>query len=111
MTVYVDEPVDYGPALRGRGLRHTVWAHMTADTREELHAFADRLGLRRAWFQDHPVRWHYDITAPKHTAALRLGARQITRRELGAILTARRTAGTPAPTPPEEQRDATHRTT
>jgi hypothetical protein len=26
--------------------------HLRADTREELHAFAGRIGLQRTWFQD-----------------------------------------------------------
>lgn len=26
--------------------------HLTADTLDELHAFAARLGLKRVWFQD-----------------------------------------------------------
>lgn len=38
---------------------------MQADTPEELHTMAGRLGLRREWFQTKPGRpWHdhYDLT-------------------------------------------------
>jgi hypothetical protein len=92
MTVYVDEARDYGEVARCRGLRWTRWAHLTADSREELHRFAARLGLRRAWFQDHPVGWHYDITPGKRAQALRLGACAITWRELGVLVAQRRAA-------------------
>ena len=47
MTVYVDDA--HIPATVGR---HTSsWCHLTADSPEELHEFAGRLGLRRSYFQ------------------------------------------------------------
>jgi hypothetical protein len=73
MAVYVDDAAI--PATVGRITSN--WSHLIADDRDELHAFATRLGLRRAWFQD-PVltgkpraapgsraaeNWHYDLTA------------------------------------------------
>lgn len=48
-------------------------AHMTADTLEELHAMARRIGLRRAWFQNGRVP-HYDLTPARRQAALDGGA-------------------------------------
>lgn len=57
---------------------------MQADTLEELHAMADRLGLRRSWLQTKPGRpWHdhYDLTAPYRERAIALGAIPLTRRE------------------------------
>jgi hypothetical protein len=45
-----------------------------ADTKEELHAFALRIGLKRQWFQDAPRLWHYDLTASRRVAALKAGA-------------------------------------
>ncbi|SRR6266498_513944 len=92
MTVYVDELRDYRQTARDKGLRWTQWAHLTADTPQELHAFAAQLGLRRAWFQAHPWRWHYDVTAGKRAQALSLGAKAITVRELGVIVHVRRLA-------------------
>lgn len=60
------------------------WSHLTADTKEELHAFAARLGLRRSWFQDKPNGlWHYDVTDSKRDQAIRLGAKQIHYGDLG----------------------------
>lgn len=44
----------------------------------ELHAFAARLGLRRAWFQGD----HYDIPADVREAAVALGAVPVSAREL-----------------------------
>lgn len=71
MSVYVDD-------MRRRarvGRLDAVWSHLLADDDDELHAFAARLGLRRAWFQKPgtPLA-HYDVTEPKRQLALRLGA-------------------------------------
>jgi hypothetical protein len=67
------------------GLRHKRWSHMVSDTSaQELHAFAAKLGLRREWSQERPKAsaHHYDITPPKRALALRLGAVEVTGREL-----------------------------
>jgi hypothetical protein len=84
MTVYVDDariPARVG-RIRGR------WSHLFADSQEELHAFAERLGLQRSWFQPGtpyggvPSRhWHYDVTESKRTEAIRLGAVAVTMRD------------------------------
>lgn len=68
MTVYVDEAIH---PWRGR-----LWCHLFSDDIDELHAFAKRLRLKRAWFQEPPkASWrHYDITDTKRARALRLGA-------------------------------------
>ncbi|MGW0008084.1 DUF4031 domain-containing protein, partial [Nocardia grenadensis] len=90
MAVYVDGITDHPQAAKVKGLRHTRWSHLTADTPEELHEFANRLGLKRAWYQDHEYRWHYDVTPPVRAKALRLGAVAIDRYGLAAVVTARR---------------------
>lgn len=70
MSVYVD---DYRvPARVGHISAH--WSHLMADTRPELLAFADRLGLNHAWVQDKASGVHFDVTDAKRTEALRLGA-------------------------------------
>ena len=78
--VYVD-PVFTWPieGLRGQARRVAErtggrWCHMWADTLEELHAMADQIGLRRAWFQAKQRFPHYDLTPRKREAALRAGA-------------------------------------
>ena len=70
MAVYVDEAIW---PWRGR-----LWAHLTADTVDELHTFATGfLDMRRAWFQTKtgkPWQDHYDVTAAKRTQAITAGA-------------------------------------
>src|SRR4051795_2875324 len=57
MAILVDELREYPEVA----LPFTSWCHMATDGRfEDLHAFAARLGLRRAWFQGD----HYDL--PPH---------------------------------------------
>lgn len=79
MAVYVDDGF-----VEGDWGRWTGGGHMQADTLEELHAMAERLGLRRAWFQSRPGKpWHdhYDLTGTLRKQAIRLGAIAITWRE------------------------------
>lgn len=87
MTVYVD---DFRiPARVGR--LSARWSHLTADTRDELHEFAARLGMRRSWFQDKgDGRWHYDVTDPKREQAIRLGATPVDIRAMAEIVRQRR---------------------
>ena len=78
MAVYVDEVIWW---WRGRR-----WCHLTADNTAELHAFAARLGLRRAWFQSKPGRpWHdhYDLPVETRARALRMGATPLSTLEMG----------------------------
>ena len=52
--------------------------HMTTDSDlEELHLFAEKIGMRRAWFQNHPVMPHYDLTPTRRAAAVRAGAKEM----------------------------------
>jgi hypothetical protein len=76
MTCYVDKP-----EWEWRG---KMWAHLLADSLDELHAFAGQLGLQRAWFQAPPqTRYpHYDVTAAKRELALSLGALPADRRTI-----------------------------
>ena len=71
MAVYVDDAVTLW-----RGER---WAHLMADTLDELHAFAARLGMPRRAFQDRASGAHYDVTAPLRERAIALGAVAISR--------------------------------
>lgn len=66
-------------------LRYKKWSHLVSDVSEdELHAFAAQLGLKRSWFQGRPKASaaHYDVTPPKRALALKLGAVEVTSREL-----------------------------
>jgi hypothetical protein len=86
MACYVDTVRDYPDA----GLRYTRFCHLLADTRAELHAMADALGIPRRYFQDHPWRWHHDLPEPLRARAVELGAQEITLREVGTLLKRRK---------------------
>ena len=67
--------------------------HLTTDgTLDELHAFAERIGLRRAWFQEHTSAPHYDLTPSKQARALLAGAVFVPAREQAKARIARRAA-------------------
>jgi len=65
------------PAMWPNRGRH--WAHLVSDeSHDELHAFAERLGLpTRAFHRD-----HYDLPSELRDRALELGAHPVTSREL-----------------------------
>ena len=59
--------------------RGELWAHLVSDVSyEELHAFAESLGVPRRAFQGD----HYDIPASLRERALLLGAQPVRAREL-----------------------------
>ena len=78
MTVYVDAArIPANVPNGGRVVRGT-WSHMTADTRAELDAMADRIGLKRQWIQ-YPgtPKEHYDVTESRRAAAVAAGAVEV----------------------------------
>jgi hypothetical protein len=79
LGVYVDKLRDWGWKLGPS-------CHLIADSNEELHAFAARLGLRRSWFQPSASGPHYDLTAGRRATAVRLGALELSDRDFHAIL-------------------------
>ncbi len=63
--------------------RRMIMCHMVADTKEELLAMADSIGVQRKWIQEEGTyQEHFDICLEMKYKALRLGAKQITSREL-----------------------------
>ena len=66
MAVYVD---NYKGHFCGM-----VMSHMTADTLEELHDMAKKIGLKRSWFQNHKKYPHYDVSQSKRKEAIEMGA-------------------------------------
>lgn len=80
MSVYVD-PL-FGTA-RTRRWPYDVACHMTADSFDELHAFAARIGLKHSWFQADSSLPHYDLTPGVRARAVRLGAIEISAVEMG----------------------------
>jgi Protein of unknown function (DUF4031) len=89
VTVYLDDwrqPATLGPVA-------DRWSHLLADSDDELHAFAERLGLRRGWFQcrgDRRHHAHYDLPERSRPDALALGAVEVTWREVGMMMRERR---------------------
>jgi hypothetical protein len=97
MTVYVDDMFRYPLGQFGR----MKMSHMIADTPEELHAMADRIGVARRWFQGD----HYDVSMALRTKAVAVGAKEITLRECSLMtLNRRRDPNAPLLTPEEGQR-------
>jgi hypothetical protein len=77
MPVYVDPLFD----TEGMSVNwpYPEACHLMADTEEELHTLAARVGMRRAWFQACPPHSiaHYDLTRRRRAMAVRLGAIEV----------------------------------
>lgn len=87
MGVYVDNM----RAAFGR----MIMCHMIADTDDELHAMADRIGVARRWWQS-PEKTsgsHYDIALSRRKLAVAHGAVEIDMRQLAAMNLRRRITG------------------
>ncbi len=54
--------------------------HLLADTEDELHSMAARLGMERIWFQDRRVP-HYDICRRRRALAIKAGVVEINRKQ------------------------------
>jgi hypothetical protein len=77
MSVYIDEAV--------YPFRNMVMCHMVADTLEELHEMADKIGVQRKWFQDKKIP-HYDICKSKRVLAIRHGAVELTQGGMNSFM-------------------------
>jgi hypothetical protein len=51
----------------------------TTEAENEINAM--RIGMVRAWFQDHPRHPHYDLTEGRRIMAVKLGAVEVKARE------------------------------
>ena len=73
--IYIDAPQNREGKFNG-------YCHMMTDEDlEDLHKFAEKLGLRR-YFQNKPRFPHYDLSRTKRRLAVSLGAIEITTEEL-----------------------------
>jgi hypothetical protein len=63
-----------------------LMCHMLADSPQELHAMADRLGIARRWYQHEASTPHYDLPKEKRAAAIAAGAVEVDRRGLVAVI-------------------------
>ena len=64
------------------------WYGLTADTVDELHSFAQLLGLSRQYYRpvrsngvETPLVGHYELSPGEHNRAVENGAKPITMRE------------------------------
>ena len=65
MAVYVDSAK--------HPFRGMLMHHLMADSLDELHDMAHRIGMKRIWFQDRGTP-HYDICQTRRALAIKLGA-------------------------------------
>ena len=72
--VYVDDA-----AIMWRGKKRF---HMTADSLEELHAFAAQIDIKPCWFHRGARHPHYDITEPQRLQVIESGGQAVSQREL-----------------------------
>ena len=79
---------------RGQRMYHVVSDIIGPEGGRELRAFVQRYGLRPEWVQyAGTYREHFDVREDTGLRMLEDGiARQVTNRELGALLSAKRTA-------------------
>lgn len=98
MTVFVDEQRAWGWKMHGREVQS---CHMFSDQVDlsELHALAQSIGLKRAWFQDKKTAPHYDLVPSKRIAAVAAGVVAVSCREASGLWRARREALAAAPLP------------
>ena len=91
MAVYVDN-MRAGLKVAGRNY---VMCHMLADSDDELHEMADRIGVNRRHWQAPPKvsTSHYDITQSKRALAVKAGAIEVTVQEMAAMAASRRVRG------------------
>lgn len=76
MVVYVDQLVEYPLGTVKGAERVRYWCHMFADSLDELHEMAQKIGMRRIWFQGLPEHSfpHYDISKTRRIEAIKHGA-------------------------------------
>ncbi len=83
MPVYVDD-------MNAKYGRMTM-CHMLADTDDELHEMAGKIGVARKWHQcSGTPKSHYDICLAKKKLAVEFGAIEITWREAAVIVRKRK---------------------
>ncbi len=67
---------------KGGLMVYTDGTYLVADSVDELHAFAGKIGLIREWFQDHPQHPHYNLFGVMYSRAIDTGAIYVWDRDL-----------------------------
>lgn len=74
MAVYIDSMAGTPKTAQWP---YAIGCHLIADTVDELHTFAQGIGMLRAWFQPQSSP-HYDLTATRRARAIASGAVECT---------------------------------
>lgn len=77
MPVYVDKARN--------NYKRMIMCHLLADTIDELHLFAEQIGLKREWFQNGSTP-HYDLSLTKRKVAINHGAKEIDNKQVVEII-------------------------
>ena len=95
MTVYVYRLRGSYPFGQSRSIRsyEPAWFGLTADTEDELHPFAEDIGLYRHFYRPRtvgaeklPLVGHYDIDEGERDRAVAMGAKPVTARRHAKML-------------------------
>jgi hypothetical protein len=80
VSIYVDQAANHFGRM--------LMCHMIANTPDELHAMAERIGMQRRWYQEPPKAsfWHYDVAKGKRALAIAAGALECDRNTFVAAL-------------------------
>ena len=74
MAVYIDKAnIKY---------KRMIMCHMIADSYEELHDMAKKIGMKNTWFQKNASFPYYDVCLMRKKKALEYGAIEVSRKEL-----------------------------
>ena len=88
MSVHVEPLRNYGWIMRGHNVHS---CHMTADTLEELHQMADKIGMKRSWFQSKKGSLpHYDLVRSRRILAIEHVAIEITLKQFAEMIRTQR---------------------
>ena len=71
--IYIDP---LRPCIPNKNWKWDYSCHLFADSIDELHEFAKKIGMRRSWFQEKRLP-HYDLTAKRRQVAVGLGAIEV----------------------------------
>jgi hypothetical protein len=71
--IYIDS---LKPCKPTKEWKWTSYCHLFADSLDELHDFAKKIGMKKIWFQNKKLP-HYDLTAKRREVAISLGAQEV----------------------------------
>lgn len=75
MKIFIDKPKN-------------GWSHMVCDNIKELHIFAEKIGIKKCWFENKRGKNqpHYDVRESKFQEAVDAGAKIVSRNEIVEML-------------------------